>query len=71
MKKARPKKPQVSIKGETYAKVKEHCDKEGLKVGEFVDELCGEFFGNGADKTEDSAGPLFTPADFDHRKIKY
>jgi hypothetical protein len=68
-KKPRPKRPQVSVKGETYAKIKKHCDDNGLKVGEFIDELCGEFFGNGADK--DGAGPLFNPGDIDYRNTRY
>jgi hypothetical protein len=39
-----PKTPQVSIKGETFAKLKEYCNKHGIPVGKFVDKLCRDFF---------------------------
>ena len=38
-----PKQPAVSIKTETYLKVKEHCDKEGIPVSAFIDKLCQSF----------------------------
>jgi hypothetical protein len=42
-KKPRPNKPQVSIKGETYDKLREHCTKEGIPISHFVDQLCQDF----------------------------
>lgn len=35
---------QVSIRGATHIKVKEHCAKTGETVSEFVNKLCDEFF---------------------------
>uniref|UniRef100_A0A6H1Z8Q3 Protein CopB n=1 Tax=viral metagenome TaxID=1070528 RepID=A0A6H1Z8Q3_9ZZZZ len=40
---SKPKVPQVSIRGETHAKVKEYCDKKGITVTSFIDKLCKEF----------------------------
>lgn len=36
-------KKSVSIRGDTHAKIKEHCDKHGLSLTQFVDELCTAF----------------------------
>lgn len=35
---------QILKRGETYAKVKEYCDKHGLAVSAFIERLCREFF---------------------------
>jgi hypothetical protein len=41
---SKPKRPEVSIRGETYDKVKVYCQKQGITITEFVDRLCAEFF---------------------------
>lgn len=68
-----PKRPQVSIRGEVYQQVKEHCEKEGIKITDFIDELCSGFFGNGSthEGQEDSAGPLFDPKELHARKARF
>lgn len=65
------KRSQVSLRGESYAQVKAHCEKEGIPVTEFIDDLCTHFFGNGSAKSESSAGPLFTPENWDVRKVRF
>jgi hypothetical protein len=51
--KNKPKKTQVSMRGETYALVKEHCEREGLSPGKFVDELCRAFLGLDPNNNDD------------------
>lgn len=41
--KAGPKTPQVSIRGETYAKLKAYCDEHGLSPGQLIDKLCAGY----------------------------
>jgi hypothetical protein len=41
--KPQPKQPAVSIKIETYEKVKRYCEEEGIPVAPFVDQLCQDF----------------------------
>lgn len=39
----------VSIKGATYEKIRTYCEKHGLSMSEFVEDLITQFFsGNGA-----------------------
>lgn len=44
------KKPQVSIRGATYDKVKAYCTEQGLAIAEFVDGLCAGYFARGGDQ---------------------
>ena len=39
-----PKRPQVSVRGEVFARVKQHCEEHGLSIKAFVDDLCTSFF---------------------------
>jgi len=39
-----PKHTQVSLRGETYAKIKLAAEKRKQSVSSLVDELCAEFF---------------------------
>jgi hypothetical protein len=60
--KSKPKVPQVSLRGETYAKIKEHCEREGISPGRFVDELCRAFLEGREPRKDpdDGNGRLFT-----------
>jgi len=41
--KRKTKKTQVSIKGDTHAKVVAHCVKKDITIAQFVDDLCVDF----------------------------
>ena len=42
----------VSIRGETYDKLKKHCEECGVNVAGFVDTLCASFFAKGGDQAK-------------------
>ncbi len=72
--KKKPKKPQVSIRGETYAKLKEHCEQEGISPGRLVDELCLAFL-EGREPRKDPGngngnGRLFTDEELQKLKVR-
>lgn len=46
---------QISIRGTSYQRVKEHCEKHGISVASFVDKLCKNFFCPNDKKRYDSS----------------
>jgi hypothetical protein len=76
-------KKQISIRGETYDKIKAYCEKQGLSVAKFVDDLCSDHFtreseqkkdkgnGNGGKKTEAKKTEPVSASGIDHRKTRW
>lgn len=71
------KKTQVSIRGETYEKLKKHCEKCKVSIAGFVVALCASFFAKGGDdartaKAKKGNGNGKTKAkDVDTRKVTF
>lgn len=43
---------QVSLRGETYDRLKAHCERTGGKIADLVTRLCAEYFEKAEIKTE-------------------
>jgi hypothetical protein len=72
MSEKKTRKPQVSVRGETYDKLKKHCDKSKTTVTAFVEELCAAFFGKDDDRTAKKKGNGKSKKETaDHRTVKW
>lgn len=47
----------VSIRGTTYDKVRSYCERHGLSMSEFVEDLIGQFFDNSGKIVKKAAEP--------------
>lgn len=65
----------ISVRGETYDKVRDYCENKEFSIAHFVDSLCTEFLAGRTDKSNDELeakegkeAPLFDPEDL--RKLR-
>ena len=47
----KPTRPSISIRGETYAQLKDHCERQQIRISEFTEELALEYLRRQQEKT--------------------
>jgi len=61
----------ISVRGTTYDKIKEHCEKKGLSLSSFIEDLCVGFLERKDALKAVVAAKKGNGSDIDTRKVRF